>query len=70
VEAGTFRCIVIEPLVVEGGLFKADGKILIWVSDDERKIPVKVATKIPIGSIDTELTSYKGLRGPLQSLVQ
>lgn len=70
VEAGTFRCIVIEPMVVEGGLFKADGKILIWLSDDERKIPVKVATKVPIGSIDTELTSYKGLRGPLTSLVK
>lgn len=70
VEAGTFQCIVVEPMVVEGGLFKADGKILIWLSDDERKIPVKVATKIPIGSIDTELTSYKGLRGSLTSLVK
>lgn len=49
VEAGRFRCIVIEPLIKEGGLFKSEGRILIWLSDDERKIPVKVSTRIPIG---------------------
>lgn len=67
VEAGKFRCIVVEPLIKEGGLFKSDGRILIWLSDDERKIPVKVSSKIPIGSIDAELTLYQGLRGPLNS---
>lgn len=70
VEAGKFRCIVIEPLIKDGGLFKSDGRILIWLSDDDRKIPVKVSSKIPIGAIDAELTSYKGLRGPLDSKVE
>lgn len=70
VEAGTFKCVVIEPLVTAGGLFKSEGKILIWMSDDERKIPVKVSTKILIGSIDAELSSYKGLRGPLLAKVK
>jgi len=69
VEAGTFRCIVIEPLIKEGGLFKSEGRILIWLSDDDRKIPVKVSTKIPIGTIDAELTGYSGLRGPLTARV-
>lgn len=70
VKAGTFNCLIIEPLISEGGLFMSEGKILIWLSDDERKIPVKVATKILIGSIDAELTSYKGLRGPLNSRIE
>lgn len=65
VEAGAFNCVVIEPIIKSGGLFKSEGRILIWLSDDDRKIPVKVSTKILIGSIDAELTSYKGLRGPL-----
>ncbi|MCC6845924.1 MAG: DUF3108 domain-containing protein [Bacteroidetes bacterium] len=69
VEAGKFRCVVIEPMVVEGGLFKSDGRILIWLSDDERKIPVKVSTKVVIGSIDAELTGYQGLRGALASKI-
>ncbi len=69
VEAGVFDCVVIEPLVQEGGLFKSDGRIMIWLSDDDRKIPVKVSTKVLIGSIDAELTGYRGLRGPLSARV-
>lgn len=65
--AGTFRTLVVEPLVKEGGLFKSEGRIVIWLSDDERKIPVRVNTKVIIGSIDVELTSYSGLAGPLRA---
>ena len=69
VEAGTFDCIVIEPLVVEGGLFKSEGNILVWLSDDDLKIPVRVKTKVVIGSIDAELTDYEGLAGEPTALV-
>jgi hypothetical protein len=67
VEAGTFNCIVLEPMVKEGGLFKSDGRIIVWLTDDERKIPVKVSTKVVIGSIDAELREYSGLRGPMNA---
>ena len=67
VAAGTFRTIVVEPLVKEGGLFKSEGRIVVWLTDDERKIPVRVNTKVIIGSIDTELREYSGLIGPLRS---
>jgi hypothetical protein len=63
VTAGTFACIIVEPLVQEGGLFKSEGSIIIWLSDDELKIPVKVKTKVVVGSIDAELTKYEGLVG-------
>jgi len=65
VDAGTFNCVVVEPLVQEGGLFKNDGRIVIYMTDDDRKMPVKVSTKVPIGSIDVRLVSYSGLRGPV-----
>lgn len=61
VEAGTFDCIMVEPVIVEGGLFKTEGNIIIWLSDDKFRIPVKVKTKIIIGSIDAELTDFEGL---------
>ncbi len=67
VAAGTFKCIVVEPLVQEGGLFKSEGSIVVWLTDDELKIPVKVKTKVVIGSIDAELTAYEGLKGKLTS---
>ncbi|MBI4535762.1 MAG: DUF3108 domain-containing protein [Ignavibacteriae bacterium] len=70
IEAGTFRTIVVEPLVKEGGLFKSEGRIVIWLSDDERKIPVRVNTKVLIGSIDVELKSYSGIVGPLPARIK
>jgi hypothetical protein len=70
VAAGTFNTIVVEPLVKEGGLFKSEGRIVIWLSDDERKIPVRVNTRVVIGSIDTELREYSGLVGPLRARIK
>ncbi|MGA2297149.1 MAG: DUF3108 domain-containing protein [FCB group bacterium] len=70
VEAGTFRCVVIQPLVMEGGLFKSEGNIFIWVTDDDRKIPVKVATKIIIGYVGSELVHYSGIRGPIDAKIE
>lgn len=67
VTAGTFDCIIVEPLVLEGGLFKSEGNIIIWLTADELRVPVKVKTKVIIGSIDAELTAYEGLAGKLTS---
>ena len=69
VEAGKFNCIVVEPLVREGGLFKSEGKIFIWLTDDDRKLPIRVNSKIPIGSVDSELIAYYGLNGALDAKV-
>jgi len=70
VDAGKFRCVVVEPLIVDGGLFKSDGSIFIWLTDDDRKMPVKVAAKIPIGFVEAKLTKYRGLRGPLKAKIE
>lgn len=67
VEAGKFDCIIVEPLISEGGLFKAEGTLIVWLTNDDLKIPVKVKTKIIIGSIDAELTSYSGVAGDVKS---
>jgi hypothetical protein len=67
VPAGKFDCIIVEPLVKEGGLFKHEGNIIIWLTDDELKLPVKVRTKIIVGYVEAKLTSYEGLAGKLTS---
>lgn len=67
VAAGTFDTFILEPLVEEGGLFKSEGSILVWMTDDDLKVPVKVSTKVIIGSIDAELTEYKGLMSDFTS---
>jgi len=67
VEAGKFECLIVEPLVQEGGLFKSEGSILLWMTNDEAKMPVRVKTKVVVGAIDADLTSYTGVYGKLTS---
>lgn len=57
VPAGTFNTLVVEPVLKGDGLFKAKGKLTIWVTDDESHTPVKMESKIPVGSIKAELIS-------------
>lgn len=70
VEAGKFRTIVVQPLVREGGLFKSEGRIVVWLTDDERKLPVRVNSPVIIGSVDVELREYSGVIGPLNARVK
>ncbi len=69
VDAGKFNCIVVEPMAKEGGLFKSDGTVFIWLTDDDRKIPVLVTTKIKIGNVDSELVEYTGIAGPMKAKI-
>jgi hypothetical protein len=57
VPAGKFKTLVVEPVLKDDGLFKAKGKLTIWVTDDESHTPVKMQSKIPVGSIKAELVS-------------
>lgn len=68
VPAGEFRTIVVKPELKEGFTSKTSD-IYVYLSDDERKIPVKVKMKIVIGSLVGELTEYSGLNGPLDARI-
>lgn len=59
-KAGTFNCLILEPVLRENaGIFQAKGRLQVWVTDDDKKIPVKMKTKIPVGSIIAELAEYQ-----------
>ena len=70
VDAGTFRTVVIEPVIESGSPFGFNGRLVMWMSDDDRKIPIKVSTHIPIGTIDAELTHYRGTRGAISAKIR
>jgi hypothetical protein len=53
--AGRFNCIVVEPLLKAGGIFKNKGRLVIWLTDDERRIPVQMKSKVMIGSVKVVL---------------
>ena len=55
VQAGTFECLKVKPLIQQGTVFRNNEDIDLWVTDDERHIPVKIKSGIVIGSIDVDL---------------
>lgn len=68
VTAGEFHTMVFEPQLTQGFTSKTSD-MKIWLTDDDRKIPVKVKMKIVIGAIVGELTQYSGLNGKLDSKI-
>lgn len=60
VPAGRFICYVVEPSIREGsGIFEAKGKLQVWLTADEKKVPVMMRSKIAVGSVDAELTKMQ-----------
>lgn len=57
-KAGTFDCIKIEPILAGDGIFKAAGRLFIWLSNDERRLPVLMKSKIALGSIRAEMVNF------------
>ena len=58
VPAGEFKTILVEPELNFDGVMKK-GKMKIWFTDDERRIPVQVKSKIALGSIVVQLKKFE-----------
>ena len=50
---------MIEPVIREGGIFTAKGTLTIWITDDERRMPVKMTSKVVVGSISASLQEFR-----------
>jgi hypothetical protein len=62
---GKTRVLRLNPLIPDNKLFKGEGALRLWISDDANKIPLKVQVDLMIGSLEMDLKSYKGLRTDL-----
>ena len=59
VPAGKFDCFLVQPLLREPGIFVAKGKKLeVWMTADERHMPVRMRSEVFIGHVSAELVSY------------
>jgi hypothetical protein len=54
---GAINTLVVKPLMKSEGIFYGKGEIFIWLTDDEKHIPVKMQTKVAIGSITATLVN-------------
>lgn len=60
-DVGKIRCMVFEPIVQTGRIFKKSEDLKVWISDDKNHIPLRAQASILFGSIKMDLESYSGL---------
>ena len=71
-QKGRFRTIKLACEIGTSESFSlVDGvEFFIWLTDDRNKIPVLLTSPIKIGSVRAYITSFKGLKYPLESRVK
>jgi hypothetical protein len=67
---GTFQTIKFKPLLIEGTIFSGGENMMVYVSDDENKIPLLVETPILIGQIKVYLVNAQRIKFPFRTLLK
>ena len=62
-----FRCKIATS---DGYAFQDGTEFEVWISDDKNKIPLYIKSPIKVGSVQAYLSSYEGLRYPLDSFIK
>ena len=62
-----FRCKIATS---DGYAFEDGTEFEVWISDDRNKIPLYIQSPIKVGSVQAYLSSYEGLRYPLDSFIK
>ena len=66
---GKFRAIKFKPLLIQGTIFEGGEQMVVWVTDDKNKIPVRIESPISVGSVKVDMMGYHNIRHPLTSLI-
>lgn len=59
VRAGTFHTLKIRPEVSLNGKKQEKGQLVIWMTDDDRKLPVRIDAESGYGAVTAELVQFK-----------
>jgi Protein of unknown function (DUF3108) len=64
---GQVNAIKLSPVMATNNFFKGQDALLVWVSDDMNKVPLKVQVELTIGSLDMDIKSVSGLKQPIRA---
>lgn len=67
---GTFNAIKLAPLLIKGTIFKGGEAMVVWVSDDNNHIPLRIDSPILVGTVKVDMMGYSNLKYPLTSLIK
>jgi len=67
---GPVSTVEINPVMTFEGLYEKKGDTVIWYTDDECRVPVRINSKIVIGSLTANLTAYENSACELYSPIK
>ncbi len=59
---GTFRSIVIAPMLPDNDFFAKGNPVKVWISDDQNKVPLKIKAELSVGALEIDIKDMKNLR--------
>lgn len=65
---GTVKTIKFAAKLLEGEVFKGEEDMIIWISDDENRLPVYFEAPLLVGAAAGRMSAYDGLKHPFTSL--
>lgn len=65
IKIGKFRCLKFTPIIQTGRIFKDENDLSLYISNDENHILIKAEADILFGTVEVELTEFKGLLNKL-----
>ena len=66
---GTVNTIKFAAKLLEGEVFKGEEDMMIWISDDENRLPVYFEAPLRVGVAAGRISGYDGLKHPFTSLI-
>jgi hypothetical protein len=66
---GRFKVIKIAPLLVKGNVFEGGEKMIVYVTDDQNHIPVRIESPLLVGKIKVDMVGFENLRYPMAALL-
>ena len=67
---GTVKTIKFAARLLAGEVFTGEEDMMIWVTDDDNRIPVCFEAPILVGTASGRLKAYSGLKHPFTSLIK
>lgn len=67
---GKVECLKFRPYVQSGRVFREQGSLSLWVSNDLNRIPIRIKADLAVGSIKADLDGYSGLKNQFKIIMQ
>ena len=59
---GNYNSLVFAPVIPKNKLFEEEDAVKFWLTDDNRKIPLKLEAKMNFGSFVIEVSDYSNVK--------